>query len=74
MEILRIDSILESPDARRFAKDPTTASDEVGGGEQLATMVGNSMEALGAMVRAIESLEAEVGATYTMPESRAQMS
>ena len=63
METLWADSVPESPGARRFAKDSTTATDGVGGGERLATTMGNSMEMLGAAARAAESSKAKVEAT-----------
>ena len=62
------DSVLESPGAQRFAEESTTAADGVGGGERLATTVGESTETLGAMAGAAESSKVEAGAVdVTMP-------
>ena len=63
VETLRTDSISESSGAHWFVEDLTIAADGVGGGERSATMMGESMEMLGATV--------EAGATDVMPESRA---
>ena len=70
-ETLRTNSVLESQGARRFAKDSTTAANGVGGGERSATTTGESMEMLGAMVRAAESSKEGLGATDDVPESGA---
>ena len=71
VETLRTDSVLESPSAHRFVEDSTTAADGVGGGEQLATMAGDSTETLGATARATESSKEGAGATDVMLESGA---
>ena len=71
-ETLLADSVLESPGARRFVKDSTTADDGVGGGEWSATMVSESTEMPGASARAVESLKAGAGAANDLPESGAQ--
>ena len=71
METLRIDSVPESPGARRFVEDSTIAADGVGGGEQLATTAGDSTEMPGATERAAESSKVIAGAANIVPESRA---
>ena len=55
VEPLWTDSIPESPGARQFVVDSTTAADGVGGGERLAMMAGESAKMPGATARAIES-------------------
>ena len=69
METTLVDSIAESPSARWFAEESTTAADGVGDRERLATTAGDSVEMLGAMAGATESSEAGAGATDVMPES-----
>ena len=71
-ETLRTDSVLESLRARQSMKESTTAADGVGGGERLATMVGESMETPGATAGATESSKVRAGATDVMSEYRAQ--
>ena len=71
-EALQIDSVLESPGARRFAEDSTTAADGVGGGERSATMTGDLIETLGATARAAESSKVEARAAGAVPKSVAQ--
>ncbi|XP_066393448.1 uncharacterized protein [Miscanthus floridulus] len=71
-ETLRTDSVPESPGARRFAGDSTTAADRVGGGERSATTTDDSTEMPGATARAAESSKAEAGAADVVPESEAQ--
>ena len=65
-ETLRIDSVPESLGTRRFAEDSTTTADGVGGGEQSTTTMGDSIEMLGATVRATESSEVGAGAADAM--------
>ena len=72
MEIMLADSILESSDAWRFAKESATATDGVGNGEWLTTMVVDAIEMPGSMARAAKSLEAGAGAASAMPEPEAQ--
>ena len=71
-EIKPVDSILESPSARWFAKESTNAADGIGGGERLATTTADAMEMPGATARAAESSEAGAGATGAVPEPKAQ--
>ena len=71
METLRTNSVLESPGARRFVGDSTTAADRVGGAEWSATMIGDSTETPGAMERPTGSSKAEAGVADVIPESRA---
>jgi len=68
MEKLWTDSVLESPGARWFSEDSTTAADGVGGGERSATMIGDSTAMPGATARAIESSKAEARATRVVVE------
>ena len=70
METLLADSVRESPGARRFAEETTTATGGVGGEERLPTMMDDSGETPGAMARAARSSEAEAGAADAVSESR----
>ena len=72
METLSADSVPESPDARWFMEESTTAAGGVEGREQLATMVDESAAMPGATARAAGSSEAEARAADAMPESGAE--
>ena len=72
VETLWTHPVLESSCAHRFAEDSTTAANGVGGGERSTTMTGNSIETLGATMRAAKSSKAEAGAARVVLESGMQ--
>ena len=63
------DPVPESPGAQWLADGSTTAADELGGGERLATTMDGSAAANEEMAVATGSSEAEAGVTDATPES-----
>ena len=72
MEAVLADPVPKSPGARRPAEKSTTAADELGGGERLASMVDELAAVPGATAGADGSSEAEAGVADAVLESRVE--
>ena len=74
MEAMPADPIPESPGARWPVEESTAAADELGGGEQLVSMVDKPVAVPGSTAGAAVSSEVEAGVANAMPESGAEKS